>query len=110
MRPQSAVLGLQSTALGPHYMQLDDIPVLSLSSWELQRMRIRRAPWRCSCLVCLQTWTREHPTIPKTTLLRHHNCLASHVPCGYTSPRQRSAGDPQGWSAGGAVQWHLMWS
>jgi len=34
-------------------MQLDGITLLDLSSWALQRMRIRRAPWRCSCLVRL---------------------------------------------------------
>jgi hypothetical protein len=46
-------LGLQSTVLGPHYMPLDALTVLGPSFLALTRLRIWRAPWRCSCLVRL---------------------------------------------------------
>src|SRR5438067_1290033 len=76
-------LGLQSTVVGPHYLQLDALTVLGPSFFALQRMRIWRAPWRGSCLACLWTCSLERLPRLETTLLRHHNCLACHVPCGY---------------------------
>src|SRR5713226_5212007 len=75
-------LGLQSTVLGPHYMHLYVLTVLGPSFLVWKRLRIWGAPWRCSCLVCLWTWSRVRLTAPKTILLRHHNCLFPYVPCG----------------------------
>jgi len=46
-------LGLQSTVVGPHSMQLDALTVLGPSFLALTRLRIWGAPWRCACLVRL---------------------------------------------------------
>src|SRR4051812_26337647 len=80
--PAISGTGLQSTVLGPHYLPLYALTVLGPSFWALTRLRIWRAPWRCSCLVRLQTWSRVRLTTLKTILLRHHHCLYPHVPCG----------------------------
>ena len=46
-------LGLQSTVVGPHYLQLDALTLLGPSFLALTRLRIWKAPWRRSCLVRL---------------------------------------------------------
>src|SRR5262249_15999194 len=46
-------------------------------------LRLRRMPWRCCCLICLQNWRRKCLTVLKFTLLRRENCLTLTVSDGF---------------------------